>query len=107
MCVLTPEVMTLDASLRNSAWFLIPSVGFPPKLKCPCQLVLPRRCEDGAVLRIGDFDDDAPAGLCLRALRGSMCQSSLSLGAVRDQVLSVGDHDGCGSCVDPLPGLSL
>src|SRR6267378_2523826 len=30
---------------------------------------LPRRSEDGAVLRIGDFDDDAPAGLCRTPLR--------------------------------------
>src|SRR6266550_8443555 len=31
--------------------------------------VLPRGCEDGAVLRVGDFDDDAPAGVCLATLR--------------------------------------
>ena len=33
------------------------------------QEVLPRRREDRAVLRIGDFDDDALAGRCRAALR--------------------------------------
>src|SRR6266446_5772208 len=33
------------------------------------QEVLPRRREDRAVLRIGDFDDDALAGHCRAALR--------------------------------------